>query len=100
MTKRKHEALEFDLKVLPPPTVPPISWAEARADYKRGPVISSPEDVSAYFKQYIGGKQTEASLTKNGLLIIWRFFTKYFNPRLTKLNRATNKDQNFELSKS
>lgn len=63
MTKRKHEALEFDLKVLPPPTVPPTSWAEARADYKRGPVITSPEDVAIYFKQYIGGKDTEAFLT-------------------------------------
>ncbi len=63
MTKRKNEALTFDLKVLPPPTVPPASWAEARADYKRGPVITSPEDVAAYFKQYIGGKDTEAFLT-------------------------------------
>lgn len=63
MTKRKYEALEFDLKVLPPPTVPPTSWAEARADYKRGPVITSPQDVAAYFKQYIGGKDVEAFLT-------------------------------------
>jgi len=63
MTKRKHEALPFDLKVLPPPTVPPVSWAEARADYKRGPTVTSPQDVAAYFKQYIGGKETEAFLT-------------------------------------
>jgi hypothetical protein len=32
MTKKKYEALEFDLKVLPPPTVPPTSWADY-ADY-------------------------------------------------------------------
>ena len=63
MTKRKQEALTFDLKVLPPPTVPPVSWAEARAEYKRGPVITSPQDVAAYFKHYIGGKDIEAFLT-------------------------------------
>ncbi len=60
---KKQEELKFELKVLPPPTVPPVSWAEARADYKRGPVVSGPEDVVAYFKQYIGGKRNEAFLT-------------------------------------
>jgi hypothetical protein len=48
--KMQKEELEFELRVLPPPTVPPVSWAEARADYKRGPVVSGPDDVVAYFK--------------------------------------------------
>jgi hypothetical protein len=61
--RKKQEELKFELKVLPPPTVPPASWAEARADYKRGPVVSGPDDVVAYFKQYIGGKRNEAFLT-------------------------------------
>ena len=60
---QKKEELKFELRVLPPPTVPPISWAEARADYKRGPVVSGPEDVICYFKQYIGGKRNEAFMT-------------------------------------
>lgn len=60
---KKQEELKFESKVLPPPTVPPVSWAEARADYKRGPVVSGPEDVVSYFKQYIGGKRNEAFLT-------------------------------------
>jgi len=54
---------KFDVKELPSPTVPVVSWAEAREDYKRGPVVATPEDVAAYFKQYIGGKSTEAFLT-------------------------------------
>jgi hypothetical protein len=33
MAKRKYEALTFDLKVLPPPTVPPASWADY-ADFR------------------------------------------------------------------
>ena len=53
---------KFELRVLPPPTVPPTTWAEARADYKRGPVVSGPEDAIAYFQQYIGGKPKEAFL--------------------------------------
>ena len=61
--RAKKTELKFDLRVLPPPTVPVVSWAEARADYKRGPVVSGPEDVAAYFKQYIGGKTKEAFLT-------------------------------------
>ena len=61
--RQMKEELKFDLRVLPPPTVPVVSWAEARADYKRGPVVSGPDDVVAYFKQYIGGKRNEAFLT-------------------------------------
>jgi len=61
--RAKKAELKFDLRVLPPPTVPVVSWAEARADYKRGPVVTGPDDVAAYFKQYIGGKTKEAFLT-------------------------------------
>src|ERR1035441_10692530 len=46
-----------------PPTVPTISWAEARADYKRGPALSGPGDAAEYFRKYIGGKSKEAFLT-------------------------------------
>ncbi len=60
--RAKKEELKFELRVLPPPTVPPTTWAEARADYKRGPVVSGPEDAIAYFQQYIGGKPKEAFL--------------------------------------
>ncbi len=59
----KKDGLKFNVRELPPPTVPPVSWAEARADYQRGPVMGSPEDVAAYFKQYIGGKRNEAFVT-------------------------------------
>ena len=62
-TNRVQEAeLKFELRVLPPPTVPLVSWAEARADYKRGPVVSSPERCHCLFQQYIGGKKKEAFL--------------------------------------
>ncbi len=59
----KKDRLKFNVKELPPPTVPPVSWAEARADYQRGPVMGSPDEVVAYFKQYIGGKRNEAFVT-------------------------------------
>lgn len=55
--------IPFDVKQLPAPTLPPVSWAEARADYHRGPVVSSPNEVAEYFKKYIGGKDKEAFLT-------------------------------------
>ena len=58
-----QEELKFNVKVLPPPTVPLVSWAEARADYQRGPVMGSPAEAVEYFKRYIGGKKTEAFLT-------------------------------------
>jgi len=57
------EELKFDLRVIPPPTIPVVSWAESRADYQRGPVVSSPENAIAYFQKYIGGKKNEAFLT-------------------------------------
>ena len=60
--KVQEEELKFDLRVLPPPTVPVVSWAEAKAEYKRGPTVTSPDDAIAYFKQYIGGKPKEAFL--------------------------------------
>jgi DNA repair protein RadC len=61
----KQKQLEMPMEVMLkiPPTVPPVSWAESRADYERGPVISSPEDVESYFKKYIGGRETEAFVT-------------------------------------
>ncbi len=60
---RKQEQLKFDLMVLPPPTIPVVSWAEARADYKRGPALSGPGDAAEYFRKYIGGKKRECFLT-------------------------------------
>jgi hypothetical protein len=39
IAKKKQEPLKNDLRVFPPPTVPVVPWAEARADYKRGPVM-------------------------------------------------------------
>ena len=47
---------------VPPPTIPALTWAEARATYKRGPVVSTPEDAELYFGRYIGGLETEAFL--------------------------------------
>ena len=58
-----QEELKFDVRVLPPPTIPLVSWAEARANYQKGPVLGSPAESANYFKQYIGGKKTEAFLT-------------------------------------
>jgi DNA repair protein RadC len=55
--------LELNLDTLPPPTVPVTSWAEARMDYQRGPVIGSPDSAVEYFSKYIGGKKNEAFLT-------------------------------------
>ena len=54
--------LRFNLESLPVPTVPPISWSEARADFKRGPVVSAPADAADYFRRYIGGKPNESFL--------------------------------------
>jgi len=63
-TNRVQEAeLKFDLRVLPPPTVPLVSWSEARANYERGPVVNSPDCAINYFSKYIGGKKNEAFLT-------------------------------------
>lgn len=59
----KKEELRFDLRVLPPPTIPLVSWAEARAEYERGPVVASPDTAIQYFSKYIGGKRNEAFLT-------------------------------------
>ena len=61
--KKKQLEMKLSMKEWPAPTVPAVSWAEAREDYKRGPIVSGPEDVAAYFKQYIGGKRNEAFLT-------------------------------------
>jgi len=60
--RTKQMVLRFEVGVVPPPTVPIHSWEEARADYKRGPVVGSPSDVVEYFRKYIGGKGTEAFL--------------------------------------
>jgi len=43
--------LNFDLRVLPPPTVPLVSWSESRSDYQRGMVVSSPENAIAEFTE-------------------------------------------------
>ena len=62
MTKKKQEQMSIDFRTWPAPTVPPITWAQARKDFKRGPVVSSPEHVISYIKEYIGGKEKEAFL--------------------------------------
>lgn len=64
MSKRIKQ-LEMPLEVMfkIPPTVPPVSWSEARANYERGPVVTSPDDVVAYFAKYIGGRDKEAFVT-------------------------------------
>ena len=64
MSKRIKQ-LEMPLEVMfkIPPTVPPVSWSEARTDYERGPVVTSPDDVVAYFAKYIGGRDKEAFVT-------------------------------------
>jgi len=62
-TKQKQMEMKFEVEKLPPPTVPPITWAESRAEYKRGPVVSAPQEAVDYFKKYIGGRETEAFLT-------------------------------------
>lgn len=61
MTKKKQE-LTMEMMFQIPPTVPPTSWAEARADYKRGEVVTSPEQATGYFSRYIAGKEKEAFL--------------------------------------
>jgi DNA repair protein RadC len=62
MRKAKQEELTLDVMYQIPPTVPPISWAEARSDYKRGPVVAAPKEAIEYFSRYIGGKSNEAFL--------------------------------------
>lgn len=59
---KKQFIMRFNLEGLPAPTVPPVSWAEARATYKRGPVLGSPSDAAEYFRKYIGGRPEEAFL--------------------------------------
>jgi len=59
---KRQLVMRFNLDAFPAPTVPPTSWAEARATYKRGPVVGVPEDAAGYFKRFIGGKSNEAFL--------------------------------------
>ena len=60
--RKKQLEMKLDVMFKVPPTVPPVSWAEARADYKRGPALSGPEDAANYFRTFIGGKATESFL--------------------------------------
>lgn len=60
--RKKQLEMKLDLMFKVPPTVPPVSWAEARADYKRGPALSGPADAAEYFRNFIGGKATESFL--------------------------------------
>ena len=62
MVKQKQIEMSLEVMFQIPPTVPPVSWAEAREEYKRGPVVTSPDDAIGYFKKYIGGKVKEAFL--------------------------------------
>ena len=59
---KRQLSMRFNLGDSPAPTIPPVSWAEARATYKRGPVMGNPTDVAEYFRTYIGGKATESFL--------------------------------------
>ena len=74
--KKNQEPLNLDPKTAPPPTVPMQSWAESRADYKRGPVVCDPAKAIEYFREYIGGKETETFLvmytdTRNHVLDVY-----------------------------
>ena len=59
---KKQIEIKFNINALPAPTVPVTSWAESRADFKRGPVVGSPDKAVEYFKKYIVGKTTESFL--------------------------------------
>ena len=63
MNKQVKKEITLELAFQIPPTVPPISWAEARADYKRGPILGSPAEAADYFRKYIGGRTKEAFLS-------------------------------------
>ncbi len=60
--RKKQLEMKLDVMFKVPPTVPPVSWAEARADYKRGPCLSGPADAAEYFRNFIGGKANESFL--------------------------------------
>jgi DNA repair protein RadC len=60
---KKQIELKFEVGILPPPTVPPVSWEEARETYGRGPVVGDPQNAAEYFRKYIGGRAKEAFLT-------------------------------------
>ncbi len=62
MRKAKQVEMTLDVMYQIPPTVPPISWAEANVDYKRGPVVSAPREAEEYFARFIGGKTNEVFL--------------------------------------
>jgi DNA repair protein RadC len=59
---RRQLVMRFNLDGFPAPTVPPTSWAEARATYKRGPLVVNPEEAADYFRKFIGGRPIEAFL--------------------------------------
>ena len=59
---KKQIEIKFNVNALPAPTVPVTSWAESRADFKRGPSVDGPTKAIEYFKKYIGGKTTESFL--------------------------------------
>ena len=59
---KRQLVFRFNLDHFPAPTVPPASWAEARATFKRGPEMGNPTDAAEYFRKYIGGKPNEAFL--------------------------------------
>ena len=44
--KEKKEELKFELRVLPPPTVPPVSWADY-ADFRIMPTSLSKVAIEA-----------------------------------------------------
>src|SRR5579883_3481888 len=60
---KKQIELKFEVGILPPPTIPPVSWEEARESYGRGPVVGDPQNAAEYFRKYIGGRAKEAFLT-------------------------------------
>ncbi len=59
---KRQLIFRFNLDHFPAPTVPPVSWAEARAAYHRGPVVADPEQAADYFRKFIGGKSNESFL--------------------------------------
>jgi DNA repair protein RadC len=60
--KKNQGTQKPEAKLAPPPTIQPISWAEAREEYHRGELLSSPSEVALYVRQYIGGMNREVFL--------------------------------------
>lgn len=59
---KRQLVFRYNLDDFPAPTVPPVSWAEAKGKYDRGPRVGDPDQAADYFRKFIGGKPNEAFL--------------------------------------